>query len=372
MWELSLDRAREDGRLEVDWLDLQARAHGSYFTSWGWVGTWLRTLPAEIAIHALRVRRDGRLVGLALLGHRATVRRKIIRSTVLLVSETGLPAYDTLTVEHNELLAEAGLEPEVAGRVVAWLCEASVPWHELRIAGVDQSRSQPYLDAASACGLKAFVEADKPYFYVDLRQVRGGGGDYLSTVSGNTRYQIRRALREYERRGEVSIRPAADVDHALELLGSLKELHQRHWVDRGERGAFGTDFALSFHDSLVRARFPHGEIQLLRVSVGDRPVGYLYNLVQGGVVSNYQSAFVYEDDPKVKPGLVSHYKAIELNLARGADCYDFLMGHQRYKSSLATDEERMIWLVLQRRLMRFELEHRLRQAWRRWTARAGG
>jgi CelD/BcsL family acetyltransferase involved in cellulose biosynthesis len=79
-------------------------------------------------------------------------------------------------------------------------------------------------------------------------------------------------------------------------------------------------------------------------------------------VLNYQSGLRYESDAKLKPGLVAHTLLIEENLRRGARIYDLLMGNQRYKWSLATDEGTMCELVVQRERLRFRLENLARVA----------
>jgi CelD/BcsL family acetyltransferase involved in cellulose biosynthesis len=84
-------------------------------------------------------------------------------------------------------------------------------------------------------------------------------------------------------------------------------------------------------------------------------VGYLYNFVLGGRVSNYQTAFAYETNSHLKPGLVSHTLAIEHAYANGSDVYDFLMGEHRYKRSMAKNSESMVWLSLSRGTWRLRM-----------------
>jgi hypothetical protein len=286
-------------------------------------------------------------------------------SRALLVSESGLPAYDRLTVEHSGLLMERGLEAKIIQRCFTFLDTDPVAWDELCISGIEHRQSQIYRDVAIMCGLKPVVRAEKPYFFVNLEELRDRGTDYLSTLSHNTRYQLRRALREYEKCGPVKCRIAETIDEAQEFLCRLRELHQKYWLARGHTGAFSTRFANVFHDSLVRTRFPLGEIQLVEILAGWKRLGYLYNFLLGDVVSNYQSGFLYEDNAKLKPGLVAHSLAIEYNMCQGQRIYDFLMGDQRYKRSLATHEERMVWLHLQRNRLRFRIETFLRNHWQR-------
>ena len=79
-----------------------------------------------------------------------------------------------------------------------------------------------------------------------------------------------------------------------------------------------------------------------------------------GRVYAYQSGFRYSQDNRLKPGLVSHLEAIELNRRLGHEAYDFLAGDARYKRSLSNKSNELLWLVLQRRRMDFWLENRLR------------
>lgn len=51
--------------LRREWLDLEARAQASVFLSWQWVGHWLHLY--RPTVHLLRVRQDGRTLGLGLV-----------------------------------------------------------------------------------------------------------------------------------------------------------------------------------------------------------------------------------------------------------------------------------------------------------------
>ena len=125
-------------------------------------------------------------------------------------------------------------------------------------------------------------------------------------------------------------------------------MHQKVWRARGEPGAFANDRLTDFHRTLIDACFEAGGVQLARVSAGDLDFGYLYNFVMDGVVSNYQTGFRYEADARMKPGLVSHALAIQKNIGLGHRIYDFLMGEQRFKRSLAHNDALMQWLILRR------------------------
>ena len=97
-------------------------------------------------------------------------------------------------------------------------------------------------------------------------------------------------------------------------------------------------------------------MQLLKISSGDEDVGYLYNFVHNKIVYAYQSGFIYIKQAKYKPGLVSHYLAIQYNIQVCNDRYDFLAGDNQYKRSMSTSTASMYWLIIQRPSIKYFLE----------------
>jgi len=68
---------------------------------------------------------------------------------------------------------------------------------------------------------------------------------------------------------------------------------------------------------------------------------------------------------------VCHAAAIDHAAASGLAVYDFLGGDMRYKKSLATDENTLVWARVQRRRLRFFVEDRVRD-WRKRQHAAPG
>jgi len=95
---------------------------------------------------------------------------------------------------------------------------------------------------------------------------------------------------------------------------------------------------------LIDRGVPSGCVDVLRLSAGDHHFGYLVNFRHRGSVMNYTSGFHFGDDRRQKPGLVSHLLAIEDAEAKGDESYKFLAGGMRYKESLSTDSEELVWL----------------------------
>ena len=363
------------GSLGLKWRELEQRSSCSFFQSWTWIGTWLSQLPKSVALHLLEVVDGDRVIGLAVFGARTLVRHGFVRTRALLLHETGSEEMDRMTIEYNSILAETGRESEVVMTGVTCIKALKFNWDELMVSGVEARAQEAWHAAVRDTNWRVIFRQESDCHFVDLDAVRGRGGDYLALLSSNTRQQIRRSVRDYEKSGNLGISVATSEAAAIEYLHGLQELHDAHWQGQGRDGAFPSDFTRNFHDRLVRDAVARAEVQLVRVTVGDEVVGYLYNFVRDGHVYFYQSGFKYAEDSKLRPGLVCHYLTIVHNLKVGNRIYDFLAGPQRYKQSLGNSSVKMVWIALQKPRFVFAVERiylRVKQLLKRVLRRDDG
>jgi CelD/BcsL family acetyltransferase involved in cellulose biosynthesis len=287
------------------------------------------------------------------------------------LNETGDSNIDPLGLEYNSLLVDRRLERQaVVQAALTGLIDCDLDWDELNLGGILANEMGAWISAADRIGLQVQVRARSKCHHVTLGKTRPSKADYLRHLSRNTRQQVRRALRLYEKHGPVSITPARDDSEAKDFLADLKKLHQASWTRRGHAGAFANEVFERFHRDLIEDRFDAGEIQLLRCSAGASAFGYLYNIVRNGWVYAYQSGFRYQEDSRLKPGLVSHCLAIKHNSVQGNRVYDFMAGDSQYKRSLGTDCLDMTWVAIQRPRARLRLEKALRGLKRRLVGQA--
>jgi CelD/BcsL family acetyltransferase involved in cellulose biosynthesis len=306
------------------WRALEAQADGGFFRSWTWLGT---LLPHFAAPHLLAVQQDGQDVALGLFSR---------RGRHVYLHETGDPAWDRLYVEHNGLL----LHPNAA-RHLPQALKAAASHGAVALSGIDALHHR----AAAAAG--GTLQTRKTHFApaLDLAGLAAAGHTHLDTLSANARAQIRRAMRLYG--SDLALRPATTLTEAHDLLDRLITLHQANWTARGEPGAFASPALRGFHHTLIDTAFPRGEIALLRIHTGGQDIGLLYQFQHGAKMLAYQSGFVPAEDPRKKPGLVSHCLAIAHARNTGFTSYDFLAGDQRYKTTLAPQGgEALHWVTL--------------------------
>jgi CelD/BcsL family acetyltransferase involved in cellulose biosynthesis len=118
---------------------------------------------------------------------------------------------------------------------------------------------------------------------------------------------------------------------------------------------------VQFHENLIKASFATGFTTLLRLKAGITTLAIIYYQLIDGVAYFYLHGLRYENDQKLKPGLVAHAMAIShfksLQLCR----YDFMGGTNQYKAQLAQRDTPLETLIIQRPLSRFWLEDVLRR-----------
>jgi CelD/BcsL family acetyltransferase involved in cellulose biosynthesis len=302
------------------WRALEAAADGGFFRGWAFLQCQARHFDRPYLFAATE---GGQDVALGLLNR---------RGDRLYVGETGDERHDALFIEHNGLLLRRGSEA-VLRPCLAWLGRK----FPIVLSGVDTAHQQ----AARAVGWAA-MSAERFAPAVDLAAL---AGPFLASLSANARGQINRAMRRYG--PDLRIGRAETAETAVEWLDVLIALHEARWQARGQPGAFAQPGARQFHETLIRVAHPLGQVDILRITAGDTEIGYLYNLVHGGVVLNYQSGLVPAVTPQHKPGLVCHALAIEQYRRAGVRLYDLLAGSQRYKTTLAPNGgQNLHWLIL--------------------------
>ncbi|MGD9615228.1 MAG: GNAT family N-acetyltransferase [Alphaproteobacteria bacterium] len=338
--------------LETEWRNLEPAAAPSFFISWPWIGTFLTALPEARRPDLLRGSLRGETVALALLGARLVRRRRgLIRSRALFLNETGDANYDA-TIEHNGLLVATGYHAAATDALIGWFAEhARRDADELHISGSMQALPG---NTVARRGLDR-RQTEVPTYWVALDRLAASDGELYPVLSSNARQQLRRAVRHFERYGQVRLDCAANRGEAHKFFAELKELHIATWQSRDKPHAFNRPFFETFHRELIERHVGDGAVQLLRARAGSRLIGYLYNFRRPDRVYAYQSGFAY-GEKQVRPGAVAHALAIRDAYRSGASAYDFLAGHNRLKESYATDSAPMLWEVVQQPRVAFRAE----------------
>jgi CelD/BcsL family acetyltransferase involved in cellulose biosynthesis len=355
--DVSVEVLRDVASLEASWKELEARATHAFYLSWLWIGTWLRHLPKGAEPHVLIARESGKIVGLAIVCRRKTWRLGLKARMRWLLNETGDAGFDRLFIEYNGILAERTSADAITVACLEAAMQRLRHSDELVLSGIDPAIELAARCAACFTDLVTDVKVADTARWVDFTEVRRKGGDYRATLGRNTRQAVSRSMRLYAERGSIEHRTMETTSEALAAFDELISFHRSRW---GRKGAFANPGIRSFHEDLIARGVPIGAIRISRTLVGDRTIGILYNFVHQGHVLNYQSGFLYEQDARLKPGLISHVLSIEDSLLRGERGYDFMAGPAGHKTRLANAESSMKWIVIGKDSLERRIEAKIR------------
>jgi CelD/BcsL family acetyltransferase involved in cellulose biosynthesis len=318
--------------------------YSSFYLSADWIAAWLEVFADSLRPEILVFEEESTPVGACLLV-KTVERRGPFRVRRIYLNTGGEDLADRAAMEFNSVLCLAGCEQPVAESLGAYL--RTLEWDEFAMEGMSPNLVLNWLQTKTFPELSATTKV-RPSYYVGLDRLRQFSISYESSLSPNSRQQIRRSLRLYGERGTIRTEVAQQLARAEQFFDELRDLHLARWRGRGGAGAFASPRRLAFHRALIRRAFGRGGIQMLRVTAGEETVGVLYNFVQKGKVYFFQSGINYGPAKRLKPGLVTHVCAIRCCLEQGFDDYDFLAGEARYKRSLAKDCRLLAWVVFAR------------------------
>ena len=340
--------------IEAEWLDLQSRVDCSYFQSWGWIGTWLNKIVTGHHPIVVRVWFDNTLVGMGVFVRKCISRRLIIRSDALFLNEYPFDGRNMI-IEYNGLLIDPSHQLAVYSQTLAHLFQTYRNCNELFFSAL-RSTSPIIQVAGQIKGVRLKTLDESLSWSINLDEFKQGIDAYLATLSKNRRAQIRRSFKLYEEHGSLQIDEACNAKAAQVFFDGLKELHTARWKSKGLPGSFANPLWEAFHRTLIHSRFEKGEIQLLRVSVANQDIGYLYNFIWRKHVYILQTGFKVSEDKRFMPGYVVHVLAIAYNKQKGMKIYDLMHGYSTYKSILCNQNQKLHWMVVQRSQLKFRLE----------------
>lgn len=331
------------------WQELEARASPNFFLSWTWVSTWLNSYRPDVRIAEIRA--NDQCVGLGLVTIRTEVRHGFLRSRVLRLGQTGNPAEDQIWIEYNDLLLDSAHCESAPHAFVEFLLQQD-DWDEFQLGASMHSRLVCYQNAR----LSPVLKWSAPSYGVNLSASRALGATYLQRLSRNTRHQITRSERLYKETGDLKFNVHKSADAMLAEWDNLAGMHIARWGGGQGQSGFANPAFATFHRALISNAAGLRQAEFCTLRHGDQLIGCLYNFLYRGRVYFYLSGLAYDDDSRLKPGLLIHALAIEQYKDRGFDYYDFLGGEARYKQSLGLKHCELQLVSFQRARFTLRLE----------------
>ncbi len=285
--------------------------------------------------------------------NRVSRHRGLLRVQRLGFNELVDESLDEVTIEYNRFRGPQNI-PFASS--LDWLLteiDKRQDWQEILFSRIAADELRALQSAAQSRNWGWYLEDARPGFKVDFEKIRNvHAGDFVASLSQNSREQLRRARRFCEKQyGPLKLELASNEEQALEFLDALAVLHRLRWSSQAhQRGKGFENLAFAaFHKELVTLGTKSRKVEMIKVSAGSSVLAYLYNFRASKEIHFYMSGVNYDLDSKSRAGIIAHDLAIEFYLQDATlNTYDFLAGANRYKDSLSNEKYEMFSIVLQR------------------------
>jgi CelD/BcsL family acetyltransferase involved in cellulose biosynthesis len=165
--------------------------------------------------------------------------------------------------------------------------------------------------------------------------------EYLGSLSGHDRHELRRKRRRLGDVGEWKIRQADDVGWEQDLAAFF----DFHRSAPGEKAGFFTEERERFFRRLAADLFLMGLARLDVLDLDGQPVACTFSYDYRDTLALYNSSF-RPDLAKLAPGMVLVGSLIEQAIAESKSCFDFLRGDEAYKKRFGPTARPVYQVVL--------------------------
>jgi CelD/BcsL family acetyltransferase involved in cellulose biosynthesis len=308
------------------WNQLLARSNSNtIFLTWEWISNWWQVYGHKKELYVLTLKdNDNSLIGIAPLYMR---KEKILKGFP--VNEVRfLGTGEDVSPDYLDFIIEQGRESEALDAFIRYLASKN-QWDVLNLTDMP----------STSCNIDFLAETAKNNGFT-IRQsecatcpyiiLPSAWEEYVSTLSANTRYNVKRRIKNIERDFTVRYFVWEDFKRLDDAMDRLAHLHNKRWEEKECRHSFSSNEYVSFHKAVAKDFAKKGWLHLSCLELDEEIVGMLYDYRYGDKISYYQAGF----DPsfhKYSPGLVLRAYVIRRAIVDGMKEIDLLKGAYDFK-----------------------------------------
>ncbi len=351
--------SKQINSLKEKWLELETKSSPAFFLSWKWIGPWLKQVSESEKLILVQASNQNQTVGLGVFVEQITRRHKLLRSKQWFLHKSGINSNDQIWIENNNFLTIN----ENKDLIIQTIWKTLLLQHN----NVDEFIIAMYHDKAEQLkyplilGYKTTTTYTENGYYLNLENIFTLD-DYLSSLSKNTRKQIKRSFKLLSQLGEYEFSVAQRPEKQTKILDQCKQWHISKWQKTNTPSGFTNPTFTKFHHELLNEDHIMSKTIVASLKVNNEVAGCLYCFIDNDCAYFYLSAFKPVEDNRIKLGLGLHTLFIQWLIENRPDIkkYDFLAGEARYKKSLASDQDNHCYVVVQKDLLKFKLEKLLK------------
>lgn len=322
-------------RMRAEWDALLERSGlPTPFLTHDWLWSWWTTVGSGRELFLITARSPaGELVALAPL---VISRRHGLRVAELL--GTGLSDY---------LYFVFGDAPErVVDELVQMLVRHRRRWDVIALQVLDDGPVglPEIMAAAGRQGLRAH---HRVYEVAPYLTVRGTWEEFVATRPKKFRYMLREREKRFGALPGARVRRLEAIEIDEGLADTLWAIEHRSWKARAGTSPQLDPAVREFYREFLRRFARRGWLQAWLAEIDGRPVAYVLTFLFAGRVMLYATSYD-EAYAQPAPGVLLLQRSIQDAFKQKALEYDFLCGNELYKTRWASDERRVLQIVLSR------------------------
>ena len=275
----------------------------------GWMRAWQAVFAPDASLWLRSFRQAGEVVGIAALRVEGRTARFI---------------GDAEVCDHLDLVCAADRRREFCAALLDRLKADGIDCLELNPLRPDSVVLQGLVPAARDRGFAVSVAAEEVLFEMELP---GSWENYLQTLSGKQRHEVRRKLRRLETGAQAGFRLAQTPAAVRAAVNDFLALFRQN---RPDKAAF-MDERMAAYFRLLAEYVPGTRIGFL--DVDERPAAAVWCCDHGGTRYLYNSGYD-ADLGHLSVGILCKILSIRDAIAAGLGAYDFLKGDEGYKRQL--------------------------------------
>jgi CelD/BcsL family acetyltransferase involved in cellulose biosynthesis len=273
-----------------------------------------------------------------------------------ITNDDALIGFATVTIDEDQTLRFLGnesltdymgpiAEPHERDAVAKTFVEAidDLEWKHAELFGLAVPTGWP--EAIARAAKAAGYQVDESQQDVCPRiELTGTYEQYLESLDGKLRHEIRRKARRLEREaGPYTIR----LSTAETLDADLNRFYEMHRSSSGQKGRFMHEDVAVLFTRIAHAFEAEGWLRITWLDIGGEPAAGMFSWVAKGTWSVYNSAYDHRKGA-LAPGMVLMAETIELATGEGCSTFDMLRGDEPYKYRFGAADVPLIRLGLTR------------------------
>jgi CelD/BcsL family acetyltransferase involved in cellulose biosynthesis len=308
-----IETRSELGGLVTQWDEL-ARDCGSVFMSSTWLSSWCSAFGLQAPLWVLDIDSAGVLRAGTLL---MRDRRRLTSAANVHSGDWGVLARDTHAASD-------------VWRAIVELGASRVHLQSLLQARGDVGAARSQLELA---GYRV-VQVDGPFS--PCVALPPSWEQFISSVSGSLRQQVRRRHRGLEREGSVSFRIQTGGDGLERDLENFLALEAAGWKNANGTAILSDRATERLYRDFARAAADAGVLRLNMLELDGTLIAASFDCVFGGVANLLKTAFS-EPHGRLSPGLVLLAEVLRGCIEEAIGAYDFLGDDDQYKMRWASE-----------------------------------